>query len=163
KLDAARIRVHGDLTLDRLRWTGHAFALVELSGPLDRLASDQRILRSPLVDVAALLVELELVARETQASLAGRGLGRGDDLTRARRFWVRAVRDGLVGAWRDAVARRDEGAPALVPEDDAAFATLSRAYELKRLLAELDRAVAADRPGEERVEALLEAIGERLP
>jgi maltose alpha-D-glucosyltransferase/alpha-amylase len=162
RLQAARIRVHGDLSLARLRWTGHSFVLAELAGSLDAPASEQRLLRSPIFDLAALVADVERVAAGAGAALDERGIDRLLDLDAVRRFWVATLVEGLSSAYREAIAAHPEHAR-LIPGDDTAFRTLLRAFVLRRLLADLERSLRLDPPAFDPVGERLEAIVEWLP
>ncbi len=80
-LEAWRIRVHGDLHLGRVLWTGRDFVFWDLEGDATTPISERRIKRSPLGDVARMLrsfhhaayagfhrqVELGVIARDKLA------------------------------------------------------------------------------------------------
>ncbi|MEX0702568.1 MAG: maltose alpha-D-glucosyltransferase [Planctomycetales bacterium] len=60
---ALRIRCHGDLHLDKLRFTGSGFRIVDFEGDTTRSYGERRIKRSPLRDVARLAQSLYRIGR----------------------------------------------------------------------------------------------------
>jgi maltose alpha-D-glucosyltransferase/alpha-amylase len=55
RLDAGRIRIHGDCHLGQALWTGRDFVFVDFDGDASVPISERRIKRSPLRDVARML------------------------------------------------------------------------------------------------------------
>jgi len=55
KLEAKRIRIHGDCHLGQILWTGRDFVFVDFDGNAEIPISQRRIKRSPLRDVARML------------------------------------------------------------------------------------------------------------
>ncbi len=62
RIAGTRIRIHDDLRLSRLLHTGKDFVLVGFEGQSDRPLSERRIKRSPLRDVASLLMSFQFAA-----------------------------------------------------------------------------------------------------
>jgi maltose alpha-D-glucosyltransferase/alpha-amylase len=58
RIDASRIRIHGDYHLAQALYTGKDFMLIDFEGDLSRPISERRIKRSPLHDVAGMLDSL---------------------------------------------------------------------------------------------------------
>jgi len=58
KIDAVKIRIHGDYTLDKVLFTGKDLAICEFGGNPTRSFSERRLRRSPLRDVADMLLSL---------------------------------------------------------------------------------------------------------
>jgi maltose alpha-D-glucosyltransferase/alpha-amylase len=62
KVPATRIRLHDDLRLEQILYTGKDFVFVGFGGRADRPLSERRIKRPPLRDVAGLLLSFEYAA-----------------------------------------------------------------------------------------------------
>jgi maltose alpha-D-glucosyltransferase / alpha-amylase len=57
-----RIRCHGDFNLKQALWTGKDFVLVDFDGGTDRALSERRRKRSPLRDVASMMLSFHYAA-----------------------------------------------------------------------------------------------------
>jgi len=55
RLDAARIRIHGDYHLGQVLYTGKEFTIIDFEGDPARPLSERRIKRSPLQDIAGMI------------------------------------------------------------------------------------------------------------
>ena len=64
KLDATKIRIHGDLQLEKILLTGRDIAIQDFGGDPSRSYSERRLKRSPLRDVAAMIRSLYYVGYE---------------------------------------------------------------------------------------------------
>ena len=113
KLDAKRIRIHGDLHLGQVLWAGHDITFIDFEGEPGTPIGERLIKRSPLADVAGLMRSLDYVGRVAVHTAIERGrIGEHDhghaDAWRARwtermqrtlfDSYVAAVPDGLIPA-----------------------------------------------------------------
>ncbi|WP_461107206.1 maltose alpha-D-glucosyltransferase [Spirosoma koreense] len=64
KLDITKIRIHGDLQLDKILLTGKDLAIQDFGGEASRSYSERRLKRSPLRDVAAMIRSFYYVGYE---------------------------------------------------------------------------------------------------
>jgi maltose alpha-D-glucosyltransferase/alpha-amylase len=141
RVEALRIRVHGDLHLGSILWTGTDFVVVNFRGaPLRASVSERRLKRSPLWDIASLVRSLHYA---TQYVLFGHGkeapnsitLVRRDDRQRLKpwlRFWYQWVSHQLVSTYNQTA----DGA-AFLPATSAASKAVLDAYLMERALREL--------------------------
>jgi maltose alpha-D-glucosyltransferase/alpha-amylase len=68
RIDAQRIRCHGDLHLGQTLFTGKDFVVIDFEGEPERPVSERRIKASPLRDVAGMIRSLHYVS---QAAILG--------------------------------------------------------------------------------------------
>ncbi|MEX2430713.1 MAG: maltose alpha-D-glucosyltransferase [Dehalococcoidia bacterium] len=93
KINAMRIRCHGDYHLGQLLYTGRDFMIVDFEGEPGRPISERRLKRPPVRDVAGMLRSFDYAAH---AALKGQGawLLRTEDLPKLEpwaRAWSRAA------------------------------------------------------------------------
>jgi len=136
KVEAQRIRIHGDLHLGQVLWTGRDFVVIDFEGEPARPIGERRIKRSPLVDVAGMLRSFDYAAQVGVRDVDQRGLlGTG----------VEAPTTGdWAGWWRDWMSSRflasyqRHAAPAgLLPRDEETFDFLLDTYLLEKAMYEL--------------------------
>jgi len=161
KLGGARIRVHGDLRLGRVLHTGKDFVFIGFEGERARSASERRLKRSPLRDVAGMLRSLHSAAYAALFALREQGLAPPDAerLEPWARFWHRRVSDGFVGGYERAILAAGEKGAMLLPPTADDRRLLLEAYLLEKALNEL-RVELVDRP--DRVRFPLEAVRQTI-
>jgi len=64
KLDTTKIRIHGDLQLEKILLTGNDIAIQDFGGDPNRSYSERRLKRSPLRDVASMIRSFYYVGYE---------------------------------------------------------------------------------------------------
>ena len=135
KITALRTRVHGDLHLGQVLYTGKDFVIIDFEGEPSRPLSERRIKRSPLRDVAGMLRSFQYAS---YAVLMGQAEGvniRRDDavsLEAAARLWHRWTSAVFLRSYLDASA-----GGGFVPEDLGEVRVLLDAYVLEKALYEL--------------------------
>jgi maltose alpha-D-glucosyltransferase/alpha-amylase len=134
RIDARRIRCHGDYHLGQVLFTGKDFAIIDFEGEPERPVSERRIKASPLRDVAGMLRSLHYVA---YAALRGKTPtlfveSAPIPVEQWAAFW---------SAWSSASFLQtylNDAAPGgFLPADAAQLRTLLRAYLLEKALYEL--------------------------
>jgi maltose alpha-D-glucosyltransferase/alpha-amylase len=115
RVNAARIRIHGDYHLAQALYTGRDFVLIDFEGDLSRPLSERRIKRSPLEDVAGML---DSFYHASHGVLFGEAPGvvpapeSLNVLEKWAKFWYRSARDEFLDAYL-----RAPGVKSLLPEN----------------------------------------------
>ena len=135
RIDALRIRTHGDYHLGQVLFTGKDFTIIDFEGEPARALSARRLKRSALVDVAGMLRSFDYAS---SAVLLGRGEAapiRPEDreaLLPWAAFWTRWVSAAFLQSYLEKAAE----AP-LLPQDGARLAILLDTYLLEKALYEV--------------------------
>jgi maltose alpha-D-glucosyltransferase/alpha-amylase len=135
KIQALRIRIHGDYHLGQVLFTGKDFAIIDFEGEPARSLSARRLKRSPLVDVAGMLRSFDYAA---SAVLLGRAKAvpiRPEDRTALlpwASYWTRWVSVAFLRSYLEKAAE----AP-LLPSDRGELSTLLNTYLLEKALYEV--------------------------
>ena len=141
-LEAMRIRIHGDLHLGQILWTGDDVVFIDFEGEPGRPMSERHQLRSPLVDLAGLLRSIDYAGRialdraATGGELEADG---GNTVVEVHRAWMQTLTRTVTEAYLAHVP------PGLVPADRAAADLLLAVYLLQKGLYEV-RYELANRP-----------------
>lgn len=106
KLEAAKMRIHGDFHLGQVLNTGKDFVIVDFEGEASRPLGERRLKRSPLVDVAGMLHSFDAAVDAASQQLAPADRQRVDGWTRS---WVRTAWESFLGGYLDTT----RGAPFL--------------------------------------------------
>ena len=135
RLDAARIRIHGDYHAGQVLWTGRDVVIIDFEGEPGRPLSERRHKRSPLRDVAGMLRSFHYAAF---GSLLGTPVSvpvRQEDVRTLEpwaRSWYTWVSAAFLGAYLEAMEGSD-----LLPSDPKQLATLLDALLLQKALYEI--------------------------
>jgi maltose alpha-D-glucosyltransferase/alpha-amylase len=135
RLDAMRIRIHGDYHLGQVLYTGKDFAVIDFEGDPARPLSERRIKRSPLQDVAGMI---DSFYHASHAVLFGEAPGviPKPELVAAMeqwaRYWARAVSLAFVEAYLET-----PGVAALLPKNPEHVRAMIRLYLLDLALRKL--------------------------
>jgi maltose alpha-D-glucosyltransferase/alpha-amylase len=133
-----RMRIHGDLHLGQVLFTGRDYVFVDFEGEPARSFGERRLKRSPMRDVAGMLRSYQYAASSAVDELVARGVldeedgERRDDYERAAGRWAYwasiAFLQGYLPVARDA---------GLLPDDDDDLTADLRAHLLEKALYEL--------------------------
>jgi len=138
RMEMKRVRVHGDLHLREVLWTGKDFVFVDFEGDRTRTVAERRRKRSALRDVASLVVSMYSASQSAVRSHARQGVPEREReavaaWTDAWQVWVsRAIVHGYL-----------EHAPGgvLYPSDSRALAVALDAFLLEKALSDLGAAL----------------------
>jgi maltose alpha-D-glucosyltransferase / alpha-amylase len=134
RIDARRIRCHGDYHLGQVLFTGKDFVIIDFEGEPERPVSERRIKASPLRDVAGMLRSFHYVAhaalRGKTPTLFVESAPISSETWAA--FWSAWAAASFVHAYL--TAARPGG---FLPADQSQLRTLLRAYLLEKALYEL--------------------------
>lgn len=142
RIEAQRIRCHGDCHLAHTLFTGHDFIFIDFEGPAQHSIEERRLKRSPLRDVASMLCSLHSAASSTLLGLGSRrgrpqGSIREEDRERLERWaevWYGWTSNALLNAYWKAVAGTQ-----FLPASEDERRLLLTCFLLNRWLEELRR------------------------
>jgi maltose alpha-D-glucosyltransferase/alpha-amylase len=98
RLTTLRARIHDDLGLHRVLHTGKDFVFIGFDGPSDRTLGGRRIKRSPLRDVASMLLSYQYAAQAVFLDQLP-GVTRRPETINALEFWSRYWSDWVSAAF----------------------------------------------------------------
>lgn len=151
--DGARIRIHGDLQLGQILWTGRDFVFLDFEGDVSVPISERRLKRSPLSDVARLVRSFHHAAYAGFHRQVDLGVVAHENLPKVEpwvRHWNRAVSRAFLQAYCERVRESK-----ILPADEDKLRTLLLAYLLHQVMDELGDQL---RSHSDNVRAPLQAI-----
>jgi maltose alpha-D-glucosyltransferase/alpha-amylase len=139
KMDARRIRTHGDYHLGQVLYTGRDFIIIDFEGEPARPLTERRLKKSPLSDVAGMLRSFSYAAYTALADEEVRGMARANELEGLdpwARFWAAWSSASFLGAYLEEARNGDDGADFLPARDDQ-LRILLEAHLLEKAVYEL--------------------------
>ncbi len=136
RIDALRIRCHGDFHLGQVLFTGSDFVIIDFEGEPARPLGERRLKRSPLADVAGMLRSFDYAARGSLIDFARDGTIRAEDVP-ALEPWSELWRIWVSSSFLRAYLRAVEGTN-LVPADRRELETLLDVFLLEKAVYELN-------------------------
>jgi maltose alpha-D-glucosyltransferase/alpha-amylase len=135
KLNAKRIRIHGDFHLGQVLYTGKDFVIIDFEGEPARPISARRIKRSPLQDVAGMLRSFHYASRTALSSRTAGPVARPEDKPAVDAwafFWWQWVSAAYLKSYLEMAAPRN-----LIPATMESIQTLLHAFLLEKALYEV--------------------------
>jgi maltose alpha-D-glucosyltransferase / alpha-amylase len=134
RIEAARIRCHGDYHLGQVLFTGKDFVIIDFEGEPERPVSERRIKASPLRDVAGMLRSFHYVAH---AGMRGRAPSLVSDHSEASReawaeYWTSWASAAFLKTYLPIAA-----AGGFLPRNELQLNVLLNAYLMEKALYEL--------------------------
>ncbi|HEV2353168.1 MAG TPA: alpha-amylase, partial [Puia sp.] len=127
KLDAAKIRIHGNLGLRHILLTGKDIAINDYSGDPNLSFSERRIRRSPLVDLASMIASFHEVAFEGFLHNQQLHPEEAQRLLPMAAFWAHYISGFFIRAYRERVK-----GSALLPSSEADFELMLQYYVVQK-------------------------------
>jgi maltose alpha-D-glucosyltransferase/alpha-amylase len=135
KLAAERIRIHGNLHLGQVLFTGRDFVILDFAGEPPRSLSERRLKRSPFRDIASMLRSFQYAAYLKLLEEAAAGMASAEALG-ALESWAVYWERWVSAAFLQAYLQRAGGASFLPPSVEDRTILLD-AYLLERAVYEL--------------------------
>ena len=133
KLSAKRARIHGDFHLGQVLFTGRDFVLTDYEGEPARPASERRLKRSPLRDIAGMIRSFHYAAYSSLAAEQDRGVHAASPAGEAlARYWYAQVS----AAYLRAYLRAMQGS-GLIPDSQDELAVMLETYLLEKAIYEV--------------------------
>jgi maltose alpha-D-glucosyltransferase/alpha-amylase len=135
RINAKRIRIHGDYHLGQVLWTGKDFLIFDFEGDAALALSQRRIKRSPLRDVAGMLRSFDYAAHVGLLQHVERGSLPPENAPSFEpwaRFWNHAISARFLQAYLRAMGNSD-----LLPTAPEELRVLLRAHLLDRAIQDL--------------------------
>jgi len=135
KMDARRIRTHGDYHLGQVLYTGKDFIIIDFEGEPSKSLSERRIKRSPLRDVAGMLRSFHYAAYAALFNKNESGVLREDEYEKLENwvnYWYMWVTTVYFKAYLDTV--KDSG---ILPQDQDHLKILLESFLLEKAVYEM--------------------------
>ena len=131
RIDALRMRIHGDYHLGQVLWTGEDFLIIDFEGEPGRPLNQRRFKRNPLRDVAGMLRSLHYAS----AAALRDGRNRAGDVAKLEP-WAAAWADWASAAFLGGYLERARGTR-LVPASNSDLALLLDFFILEKCVYEI--------------------------
>jgi maltose alpha-D-glucosyltransferase/alpha-amylase len=135
KLDAQRIRIHGDYHLGQVLYTGNDFIIIDFEGEPARPLSERRLKRSGLRDVAGMLRSFHYAPYAVMFGTAPGSYVRDEDVARLEtgaRYWQQWVSAAFLRAYL-----LESGKAAHLPSTREGVEVLLTSYLIEKALYEV--------------------------
>lgn len=152
KIDTLKIRIHGDLRLEKILLTGRDLAICDFGGDPARPYSERRLKRSPLRDVAALIYSFHQVVDEGFSTSNQLRAHDHETILPFAHWWAEYMSGFFAKAWLDTVQT------AFLPDQPDDLQLLLDTFLLEKAMSDLNHG-SLQQPDRARVSlTLIEAI-----
>ena len=141
KIEALKIRTHGDYHLGQVLFTGRDFVILDFEGEPARSYSERRLKRSPLRDVAGMLRSFHYAAYNGLSNIDDYVQGNADHLEE----WAEQWNHYMSGFYLQAYLEKTKG-HSFIPTDPGDFNILIQTFLLEKAIYELNYELN-NRPG----------------
>jgi maltose alpha-D-glucosyltransferase/alpha-amylase len=135
RINASRIRIHGDYHLGQVLYTGKDFVIIDFEGEPARPLSERRLKRSPLRDVAGMLRSFDYAVNNGLRVQHATGLIRREDV-RLLEPWARTWTTWVSVAFLKSYLKA-AGPAGFLPDNQEDFRLLLRMLVLEKAVYEL--------------------------
>jgi maltose alpha-D-glucosyltransferase / alpha-amylase len=147
RIEALRIRCHGDYHLGQVLWTGKDFLIIDFEGEPARALGERRLKRSPIRDVAGMLRSFQYASYSALRQQIERGTipeGYGyEECEPYVRYWEAWMGSSFLRSYLRIVR---EAVPGLVPQDEDHLRLLLDSFLVDKALYEVSYELNS-RPG----------------
>lgn len=132
----SRTRIHGDLLLENILRVGQDLLLTDFDGDARMPLGERRIKRSPLRDVASLVLSAAMAARRSASRRVLQAVIEAPLISAWLEIWIKAVCESFLTAYRETVGKAD-----FLPEDPKTRRILLEVFAMEQGLRAMLRAV----------------------
>ena len=132
RINALKIRTHGDFTLQRIILSNDAYVLADIAGEYEKAFSEKRLRKSPLRDVASILHSLQYAGYSQMLSESEHSSK--IDVVQKVSHWYCLIAWHFLTAY---LSQPSDGKLSFLPENHNDVKVLLKAYLLERSLTEL--------------------------
>jgi maltose alpha-D-glucosyltransferase/alpha-amylase len=159
RLDAKRIRIHGNFQLGQVLWTGKDYVFLGFEGDVAIPISERTIKQSPLRDVASMVRAFHYAAWAGLNQHVERGNVQLPLVERWAEFWSEAISAVFLQAYFARLGKFN-----LLPDGETELNAMLQAYLLNQMFGEIDLELRTQ-PDKLNVplEDILHLLGEPLP
>lgn len=137
RLSSYRIRIHGDLHLGQVLWTGRDFLIIDFEGEPSLPIGERRLKRSPLRDVAGMLRSYHYASVVALEERIARRFQLSADRDDPFRQWTRVWRAWNGAAFLRGYLETARRAPFLADASDAEIGALLLVHRMEKSIYEL--------------------------
>jgi maltose alpha-D-glucosyltransferase/alpha-amylase len=135
KITAMRTRCHGNYGLEELLFTGKDYVILDFEGEAYRTLNERRMKRSPLRDVAGMLLSFDYATRVALRNEVENGMIREENLVQMQQwsqFWSAWVRGAFLKSYLETAAQ-----DSFLPKSTAELEVLLECYLLENAIQDL--------------------------